>query len=132
MVLDTPAASFYLLIFELFLMPTTALETPRDEATAPRLLMHSAAPSSALIILSFSALYLIWGSTYLGIRIGIESFPALLLAGTRHFLTGLILYPILRWKTGVRPPLAHCRPAEVRGVLLVFICTHRARVAAVS
>src|SRR5260370_19195962 len=121
MVLDTPAASFYLLIFELFLMPTTALETPRDEATGAPLLTHSAAPSSTLIILSFSAIYLIWGSTYLGIRIGIESFPPLLLAGTRHFLTGLILYPILRWKTRVRPTLAHWRTAVVTGVLLLFI-----------
>jgi drug/metabolite transporter (DMT)-like permease len=102
-------------------MPATSLETPRNEATGPRPLTHSAAPSSTLIILSFAAIYLIWGSTYLGIRIGIESFPPLLLAGVRHFLTGLILYPILRWKTGVRPTLAHWRTAVVTGVLLLFI-----------
>jgi drug/metabolite transporter (DMT)-like permease len=102
-------------------MPTTALETPRKTATGPQLLTHSAAPSSTLIILAFAAIYLIWGSTYLGIRIGIESFPPLLLAGARHFLTGLILYPILRWKTRVRPTLAHWRTAVVTGVLLLFI-----------
>src|SRR5258708_12324083 len=102
-------------------MPATSLETPRNEATGPRPLTHSAAPSSTLIILSFAAIYLIWGSTYLGIRIGIESFPPLLLAGTRHFLTGLILYPILRWTTRVRPTLAHWRTAVVPAVLLLFI-----------
>ena len=121
MVLDTLAASLYLLIFRILLVPTTALETPRSTETGPQLLTPSAAPSSTLIILAFAAIYLIWGSTYLGIRIGIESFPPLLLAGARHFLTGLILYPILRWKTGVRPTLAHWRTAVVTGVLLLFV-----------
>ena len=113
MVLDTPSPCLYLLIFGIFLMPTTALETPRNAATGPQPLAHSAGPSSTLIILAFAAIYLIWGSTYLGIRIGIESFPPLLLAGMRHFLTGLILYPILRWKTGVQPTLAHWRTAVI-------------------
>jgi drug/metabolite transporter (DMT)-like permease len=121
MVLDTLAASLYLLIFGLFLMSATVLETPRNAATGAKPLTHYAAPSPTLIILAFAAIYLIWGSTYLGIRIGIESFPPLLLAGARHFLTGLILYPILRWKTGVRPTPAHWRTAVVTGVLLLFI-----------
>lgn len=121
MVLDTLSPCLYLLIFGIFLMPTTILETPRNEATGPQPLTHAAAPSSTLIIVGFAAIYLIWGSTYLGIRIGIESFPPLLLAGLRHFVTGLILYPIFRWKTGVRPTLAHWRTAVVTGVLLLFI-----------
>jgi drug/metabolite transporter (DMT)-like permease len=121
MVLDTLAASLYLLIFGTSFMPTTALETPRDAATGQQPLAHSVAPSSTLILLAFAAIYLIWGSTYLGIRIGIESFPPLLLAGARHLLTGLILYPILRWKTRIQPTLAHWRTAVVTGVLLLFI-----------
>jgi hypothetical protein len=75
MVLDTLAASFYLLMFGIFLMPTSALETPRNAAADQQPLTHTATPSSTLIILAFAAIYLIWGSTYLGIRIGIESFP---------------------------------------------------------
>jgi drug/metabolite transporter (DMT)-like permease len=65
--------------------------------------------------------YLVWGSTYLAIRIGIESFPPLLLAGSRHLLTGLILYPLLRWRTGVRPTAAHWRMSFITGFLLLFI-----------
>src|SRR6267378_419817 len=114
MVLDTPAASLYLLIFGISLMPTTTLENPRNETIGPQPLTHSAAPSSTLIILAFAAIYLIWGSTYLGIRIGIESFPPLLLAGARHFLTGLVLYPIPDSPLENRgpphgDPVAHCR-----------------------
>jgi drug/metabolite transporter (DMT)-like permease len=102
-------------------MPSTAIETHRDAATGPQPLAHSSRPSSIMIVLAFAAIYLIWGSTYLGIRIGIESFPPLLLAGARHLLTGLTLYPILRWKTGVRPTLAYWRTAVVTGVLLLFV-----------
>lgn len=102
-------------------MSAAALQTPLDKITGPPPHAHPAARKSTLVILSFAAIYLIWGSTYLGIRIGIESFPPLLLAGVRHSLTGLILYPILRWKTGVRPTLAHWRTAAVTGVLLLLI-----------
>jgi drug/metabolite transporter (DMT)-like permease len=121
MVLDTPAFCLYLLISGVFIMSTTAFETPPTKATGPLPIAHSAARKSTPIILALAAIYLIWGSTYLGIRIGIESFPPLLLAGARHLLTGLILYPTLRWKTGVQPTLAHWRTAAVTGVLLLFI-----------
>src|SRR3984893_9949780 len=76
---------------------------------------------STLVLIAFGLVYVVWGSTYLAIRVGIESFPPLLLAGTRHLLTGLILYPILRWKTGVRPTAAHWRISFVTGFLLLFI-----------
>lgn len=102
-------------------MSTATLDTPSNKMAGPLPRVPSAARRSTLIILSFAAIYLIWGSTYLGIRIGIESFPPLLLAGVRHCLTGLILYPVFRAKTGVRPTLAHWRTAAVTGVLLLFI-----------
>jgi drug/metabolite transporter (DMT)-like permease len=76
---------------------------------------------STLVLVAFGLVYVVWGSTYLAIRVGIESFPPLLLAGTRHVLAGLILYPLLRWKTGVRPTAAHWRVSFVTGFLLLFI-----------
>ena len=48
------------------------------------------------IILAFAALYLIWGSTYLGILFAIQSIPPLLMAGTRFLLAGIILYAASR------------------------------------
>src|ERR1700686_1216913 len=77
--------------------------------------------TSTLVIIAFGLVYVVWGSTYLAIRVGIESFPALLLAGSRHLLTGLILYPILRRATGVRPTAAHWRISFITGFLLLFI-----------
>jgi drug/metabolite transporter (DMT)-like permease len=74
-----------------------------------------------LVLASFAAVYLVWGSTYLAIRIGVESFPPLMLAGLRHFTVGLLLYPVLRWKTSVRPTAAHWKTAAFAGFLLLFV-----------
>lgn len=41
--------------------------------------------------LAFTVVYLIWGSTYLAIRIGVQSIPPTLLAGTRFVLAGVVL-----------------------------------------
>ena len=37
--------------------------------------------------------YVVWGSTYLAIRVGVETIPLLLLAGARYLIAGLILFP---------------------------------------
>src|SRR5258707_5580447 len=76
---------------------------------------------SGTLILAFLAVYIVWGSTYLAMRFGVESFPPLLLAGTRFLTTGVILYPILRWKTGIKPTLQHWKTASTTGVLLLFV-----------
>jgi drug/metabolite transporter (DMT)-like permease len=77
--------------------------------------------SSAGVLVAFAAIYLIWGSTYFFIRIGLESFPPLILAGLRHLLTGAVLFPILRWKTGIRPTVQHWKSAAITGCLLLFV-----------
>lgn len=45
-----------------------------------------------LLIGAFLALYLVWGSTYLFIRIGVESWPPMLMAGVRFLIAGSLLY----------------------------------------
>jgi drug/metabolite transporter (DMT)-like permease len=52
--------------------------------------------STALIVAALIAVYFIWGSTYLGIRFGMEGFPPFLLNGVRFLAAGLILMVILR------------------------------------
>lgn len=53
--------------------------------------------------LAFAAVYLIWGSTYLAIRVGVRDFPPLALAGTRFFLAGVLLF-LYGWLRGQRGP----------------------------
>jgi drug/metabolite transporter (DMT)-like permease len=74
-----------------------------------------------LVLAAFVAVYLVWGSTYLAIRIGVESFPPLMLAGLRHFTVGLLLYPVFRWKTDIKPTATNWRTAAVTGCLLLFV-----------
>src|SRR5260370_30966099 len=84
-------------------------------------LPHAPARTASLVLMAFAAVYVVWASTYLAIRIGVESFPPLILAGLRHMTVGLILYPILRRKTGLRPSAANWRAAIVTGTLLLFV-----------
>ena len=48
--------------------------------------------SKASIVLAFATVYFFWGSTYTAIRIGAAEMPALLLAGTRFLIAGVILF----------------------------------------
>jgi drug/metabolite transporter (DMT)-like permease len=98
-------------------MASTATEIERP-LTA---LKSSRAESKRWVPLAFAAVYILWGSTYIGIRIAIESFPPLAMAAIRHSLVGVILYPILRIKTGIRPTAAHWWTAAVTGVSLLCI-----------
>lgn len=79
---------------------------------------HSHA-NSALVLLSFAAVYVVWGSTYYAIQVGIESFPPLLLAGLRHLTVGLVFYALFRRTTGEKPNLFQWRTAFIVGVLLL-------------
>lgn len=101
-------------------MSRSTLEEPHVTAS-PVGKGHDRRSTSTMVLVAFAAVYVIWGSTYLAIRVGIESFPPLLLAGTRHLLTGLLLYPLLRWKTGLRPTPAHWRTAIITGCLLLLV-----------
>src|SRR3989475_8408151 len=101
------------------LMSTPALDS-RNSMGLPEQAAHTPARVTTLVLVAFGAVYLVWGSTYLAIRIGVESFPPLLLAGFRHLTVGLLLYPILRRTTGIKPTAANWRAAVVTGALLQF------------
>lgn len=79
------------------------------------------APRKLSIVIAFAALYLIWGSTYLGIRFAIDSIPPLLMAGSRFFLAGLIMYGIAGFqKGGWKSSLAQWRHAFIIGTCLIL------------
>lgn len=77
-------------------------------------------PAAWLVVAAFGAVYLIWGSTYLGIRLAINSMPPLLMAGTRALFAGIILYSFARIKGASRPRLLHWRNTAIVGSLLLF------------
>jgi drug/metabolite transporter (DMT)-like permease len=47
------------------------------------------APWVALVVV-----YVVWGSTYMAIRVGVQTVPPFILAGVRYVLAGTLLYPV--------------------------------------
>ena len=56
------------------------------------------AATTASIVLAFASVYFFWGSTYTAIRIGAAEMPALLLAGMRFLIAGVILLAWCCWR----------------------------------
>ena len=71
------------------------------------------------LIAAFFALYVIWGSTYLVIRIGVEYWPPLLLAGIRFVIAGTLMYAFLRWRGAPASTWAQWKAAGIIGILLL-------------
>lgn len=73
---------------------------------------------SLLIVLALFCTYFIWGSTYLAIRFGIESFPPFLMGGIRFTVAGAILFVVMRYLGSAMPTGREWLGAGVVGLLL--------------
>src|SRR5437762_11370622 len=79
-----------------------------------------AASKRTIVIIAFAALYVIWGSTYLGIRFAIETIPPFLMAGGRFVLAGLIMY-VIAWSQGIsKSSWANWRTSLIIGACLLL------------
>ena len=67
------------------------------------------------------ALYIIWGSTYFVIRIGVESWPPLMMAGVRFLTAGILLMAFLLLRGHKLPPLRPLLNAALIGFLLLAV-----------
>ena len=81
---------------------------------APRASVH--APEWQ-IWLALGIVYVVWGSTYLAIRVMVETMPPLLSGGVRHVVAGIIIFAILLLRRG--PGAFRLRPSELIGGALV-------------
>jgi drug/metabolite transporter (DMT)-like permease len=77
------------------------------------------------VMLAFAAIYVLWGSTYLAIRIAVQQVPPLFAAGTRFFLAGTLLYAVMRLRGRPRPAGKEWASLAVIG-LLMFVVTYGA------
>jgi drug/metabolite transporter (DMT)-like permease len=80
--------------------------------------VSSVQPSTTGLVAAFAAVYLIWGSTYLGIRYAVETIPPLLMMGMRHLTAGTLLYAWARWRGVPAPRLREWTYPAVIGTLL--------------
>lgn len=68
---------------------------------------------------ALSAVYLIWGSTYLAIRFTVETMPPFLSAGARFVASGIVLYLWRRFANDPTPSKLEWRNATIIGILLL-------------
>lgn len=72
-----------------------------------------------MVPLSLFALYVIWGSTYLGIRYALVSYPPFMLAAIRFAIAGVLLFTVLRVRGATLPTAAQWKNAAIVGTLLL-------------
>lgn len=70
-------------------------------------------------VAAFSAIYLIWGSTYLAIKLAIATIPPFLMLSWRFFPAGLILYAVLRLRGHESPGRRESLAAAGIGTLML-------------
>lgn len=70
--------------------------------------------------MAFAAIYLIWGSTYLGIRVAVETLPPFLMAGMRFALAGVFVFGFLRLRGAEWPKAAQWRDQVIIGIFLLL------------
>lgn len=106
-------------------MPTSETQSTEVPSPAvPRDVAHDSrgtSPNPTLTLAAFAAVYFVWGSTFLAVRIGNESFPPLLVAGIRHLTFGLIFCPVLLWRAKTKPTWVEWRTATITGFLLLTV-----------
>jgi len=82
---------------------------------------ETTSPNPILVLTALLTVYIIWGSTYLGIRLAIASIPPFLMAGTRYLAAGgaMFLFAVVR---GVKiPSLVEWRDAFIAGACLLLV-----------
>lgn len=90
-------------------LSTQAQPAPRDQ------------PPAWKILLAFAIIYFVWGSTFLGIRIGVREVPPLLFAAMRFLAAGLILYVWTMARGGRSPSRREWMSAVLLAVLIFLI-----------
>ena len=78
-------------------------------------------PGGLAIGLALLSVYLLWGSTYLAIRIGLKGFPPFLMGSVRMAIAGLLMYAVLRARGEPKPTGAQWKTLGVLSIWMVLL-----------
>jgi drug/metabolite transporter (DMT)-like permease len=93
---------------------TTVIESPAKPISPP---------FDVRTLLAFLAIYVLWGTSFLAIRIAVLEVPPLFAAGTRFFVAGVVLYGFMRFRGRPKPTASQWRSLAVIG-LLMFVAEY--------
>jgi len=80
----------------------------------------SISPARSAVILALTTIYLVWGSTYLGIKVAVETMPPFAMAAFRFLVAGIVLLVFLMLRGGKWPTLRQCVDNTIIGTLLLL------------
>jgi|SRR5579883_542887 len=78
-------------------------------------------PARATLLLAFATIYILWGSTYLAMRLAIDTLPPFLMAGTRFIVAGATLYFFSSRAGTLRPTIRQWRNAAIAALALFVV-----------
>src|SRR6202795_642823 len=90
------------------------------EVMQPAAQKQTGGPSTARIWAVLGVLYIVWGTTYLGIAEVNKTIPTLIGAGTRFLIAGGVLFAWQLARTPERPDARHWKAAAIIGALLLL------------
>lgn len=74
----------------------------------------------ARLLLAFAAVYIVWGSTYLGMAVAVQTIPPFLMAAARFLIVGPLMIGIARWQGEALPPAAQWRTGFLAGGIMLI------------
>jgi drug/metabolite transporter (DMT)-like permease len=93
---------------------TTVIESPAKPISPP---------FDVRTLLASLAIYVLWGTSFLAIRIAVLEVPPLFAAGTRFFVAGVVLYGFMRFRGRPKPTASQWRSLALIG-LLMFVAEY--------
>jgi hypothetical protein len=93
----------------------------RDDGSVPPSSAPAAKPSLRTAIAAFAAVYIIWGSTYLGILYAIRTIPIFVMGGARFVIAGVVLIAVGFARGAKRPNARELWTTIVSGVMLLAL-----------
>src|SRR5580700_8426224 len=81
----------------------------------------AATPMDIRVALAFFAIYVLWGTTFLAIRIVVQEVPPLFAAGIRFFIAGALLYGFMRFRGEPAPTRTQWRSLAIIGLLMFVV-----------
>ena len=81
---------------------------------------HPSPPTRAAVTFAFAVIYLVWGSTYLGIRVAVETMPPFAMASVRFLIAGALLLGWMKLRGTAWPTARQWRINAVIGTFLLL------------